>query len=100
MAQLVVVFWRDIPAQVLVREGRRTTVRVKLPERFEKAIDMAAMRAGATDDDAYVSEWRKTPLGEVESDGRAEAEALAARLDREFPPERLRTFVHAFGREA
>ena len=44
MAKAVLVSWRDIPAQVLLGKGR-TAERHALPERFEKAIDRAAMKA-------------------------------------------------------
>jgi hypothetical protein len=46
MASLIVLFWRDIPAQVIVRAGRQSAKR-ELPLRFTEAIDRAAMRAGA-----------------------------------------------------
>ena len=58
MAQLITVYWRDIPAQILVREGRRTARR-ELPERFIQAIDRAAMRVGAKDSEAYLAQWRR-----------------------------------------
>ena len=58
MAQLITVYWRDIPAQILVREGRRAARR-ELPERFIQAIDRAAMRVGAKDSDAYLAQWRR-----------------------------------------
>ena len=58
MAQLITVYWRDIPAQILVREGRRAARR-ELPERFIQAIDLAAMRVGAKDSDAYLAQWRR-----------------------------------------
>ncbi len=41
MAQLTVVYWRDIPAQVIVKKGRRDEAKIQLTERFEKAIDRA-----------------------------------------------------------
>ena len=47
MADVTIVYWRDIPAQVIVGKGRRGTKRA-LPERFEQAIDRAAMKAGLT----------------------------------------------------
>ena len=59
MAQLTVVYWRDIPAQVTVKAGRRNAKR-KLSERFEKAIDRAAMRAKLRDSDSYLAEWRRS----------------------------------------
>lgn len=53
MAKLTVVYWRDIPAQVIVKAGRKNAKR-QLDERFEKAIDRAAMRAKLRDSDSYL----------------------------------------------
>ena len=58
MAQVVIVYWRDIPAQVIVGKGRRG-VKIQLSERFEQAIDRAAMKSGAASTDAYLADWRK-----------------------------------------
>ncbi|MGH2406899.1 MAG: virulence factor, partial [Candidatus Limnocylindrales bacterium] len=52
-ATLAVIWWRDIPAQVVAREGRRTH-KVVLDTRFQEAIDRAAVRAGLTATDAYL----------------------------------------------
>ena len=46
MADVTIVYWRDMPAQVIVGKGRRGT-KLPLPERFEQAIDRAAMKSGA-----------------------------------------------------
>jgi len=51
MPSVVIVYWRDIPAQVIVGKGRRAA-KVQLPERFEQAIDRCAMKVGARDSDA------------------------------------------------
>jgi hypothetical protein len=99
MSELVIVSWRDIPAQVIVKAGRRTARR-PLPDRFQEAIDRAAMRAGLRDTDAYLAEWRRTAAGPCGDDLEAEAEAAAARLDADFPPERLRALVAAGGLNA
>ena len=48
MADLIIVYWRDIPAQVIVKKGRQNAKR-ELQLRFTEAIDMAAMRSGAAD---------------------------------------------------
>ena len=58
MAQLICIYWRDIPAQVIGRAGRRK-VRKELEPRFAKAIDRAAMRAGRGSSDAYLEDWRR-----------------------------------------
>jgi Virulence factor len=96
MAELVIVSWRDIPVQVIVKAGRRTAKR-PLPNRFQEAIDRAAMRAGLRDSDAYLAEWRRTAAGPCGDDLEAEAEAAAARLDADYPPERLHALVAVDG---
>ncbi|GIT70219.1 MAG: hypothetical protein Ct9H300mP28_00330 [Pseudomonadota bacterium] len=45
MAKSKIIFWRDIPSQVVVKQGR-TSAKVQLSKRFMEAIDKAAMRAG------------------------------------------------------
>jgi hypothetical protein len=74
------VYWRDIPAQVIVGKGRRGA-KAPLPERFEQAIDRVAMKIGAKDEDAYLGEWRRVDMGEREGEPSEIAAAEAARLD-------------------
>ncbi len=95
MADLTVISWRDIPAQVIASDGERS-VRVELSQRFQKAIDAAAMKAGLIETDAYLEEWHREsrPCGD---DLDQEAAAEVARLETEFSPERLRTVVRAGG---
>lgn len=92
MAQVVIVYWRDIPAQVIVGKGRRGEKRI-LPERFEQAIDRAAMKVGAEDTDAYLAEWRKADPVIIEGDDAAVADAEAARLDAEYDRDRIKTLI-------
>ena len=98
MADLIVVYWRDIPAQVIVKKGRQNAKR-ELPLRFTEAIDMCAMRTGAGGTDDYLAEWRKADPVPVGEDLEAEADQAAERLDREFTRERLVALVKAGGRE-
>ncbi len=83
MPNMTIVYWRDIPAQVIVGKGR-TAAKVQLPERFEQAIDRCAMKVGASDDDAYLAEWRKAEMGEVAGDPAEAARDMAGRLDTEY----------------
>ena len=92
MADRIIVYWRDIPAQVIVKAGRRSAKR-QLPERFEQAIDRAAMRAGLTGTDAYLEQWRRAAPVPCGDDLEAEADAEVASLERSYPPERLRELV-------
>ena len=98
MAELVLVCWRDIPAQIIVKAGRRTAKR-QLDDRFQEAIDRAAMRAGLRDTDGYLGEWRRVTAGECGDDLEAEADAAAARVDADYPQERLRALVANGGRQ-
>ncbi|MEY8839643.1 virulence factor, partial [Cribrihabitans sp. XS_ASV171] len=83
MPDVTIVYWRDIPAQVIVGKGRRGAKKV-LPERFEQAIDRAAMKVGARETDAYLAEWRKAAPYELDGEPAEIAEAEAARLDTEY----------------
>jgi hypothetical protein len=86
MGRLIVVTWRDIPAQVIVKRGR-DTARAPLSDRFQMAIDRAAMRAGKGSSDAYLADWKRSearPCGDdIEQEARAEAQRLEARYSEE-----------------
>ena len=97
MPDRVILYWRDIPAQVIVKAGRKTAKR-QLPERFEQAIDRAAMRAQLTGTDAYLEEWRRSEPVPCGDDLEAEAQAAADALEAEYTPERLRALVAGGGR--
>ena len=95
MATLTVIWWRDIPAQVVAKEGRRTH-KIVLHARFQVAIDRAAVKAGRKQWDDYLAEWRKEQRpcsDDLETEARAEAE----RLDAGYTKERLRQLVAAGG---
>ncbi len=96
MAEVTVVYWRDIPAQVIVGKGRRAA-KVQLSERFEQAIDRCAMKNGAKDADAYLAEWRKADPYTVDGDDTEVAAATAASLEAEFDTDRLKTLINAEG---
>lgn len=92
MAQITLVYWRDIPAQIIAGKGRRG-VKKPLPERFEQAIDRAAMKVGARDSDAYLAEWRKVSEGEEPGDDAEAAEAVLARILSDYDDAHLRALI-------
>lgn len=97
MAQVTVVYWRDIPAQVIVGRGRRAD-KAQLPVRFEQAIDRAAMRSGAAGTDDYLSQWRKSEPFAANSDGETKiAESEAKRLDAEYGHDRIKSLIENDG---
>jgi hypothetical protein len=97
MPEVTVVYWHDIPAQVIVGKGRSGS-KVQLSERFEQAIDRCAMKIGAKDADAYMAEWRKAPPYTLEGAPEVIAAAEAARLEAEFDTVRLRALIDTDGR--
>ena len=98
MAELTIVYWRDIPAQVIARAGRKTA-KVELPKRFMEAIDAAAMRAGATDSDAYLAEWRRGDPAKCDEDLDAAVAAAAQALVLTYDGDRLRELIASGGRD-
>ncbi len=102
MVEKIVVYWRDIPAQVTIRQGRKTAKR-ELPLRFTEAIDMCAMRTGAAESDDYLAEWRRAAPIVIEnastSDLEAEADRAVAELDATYDKSRLVALVKSGGRE-
>ena len=90
-SEVVVIMWRDIPAQINGKAGADRH-QVILPHRFQKAIDRAAMVAGKKTAQEYVGEWRRTsyPLaGELA----ATVDEIAASIEVEFTNERLHALV-------
>jgi hypothetical protein len=79
-------------------EGGRSA-RAQLSDRFQLAIDAAAMKAGLVGSDAYLEEWRREtrPCGD---DLEAEVAAEAERLEAAFPRETLLALTRAGGRRA
>lgn len=92
MPDVTVVYWRDIPAQVIVGKGRRGA-KVQLAERFEQAIDRCAMKIDAKDSDAYLAEWRKADPYAVGGEQGEVAAAEAARLEAEYDKDRIKQLI-------
>ena len=93
---LVLISWRDIPAQVNGGSGTDRAQRI-LPRRFQRAIDRAAMVAGKTQASQYVGEWRRSLIPSNSDDPESAAIAAAAELEEAFPRERLDEFVKTGG---
>jgi hypothetical protein len=97
MPDVTIVYWRDIPAQVIVGKGRKAA-KVQLNERFEQAIDRAAMKTGAAGTDEYLAEWRKADPYDLPGDQDEIAKAEAARIEAEYDKTRLMALIDNDGR--
>lgn len=96
MPDVTIVYWRDIPAQVIVGKGRSGS-KVQLPERFEQAIDRCAMKIGAKDADLYLAEWRKAAPYAMDGEPAEIAAAEAARLDAEYDLAHIKQLIDNSG---
>jgi hypothetical protein len=96
MASLIIISWRDIPAQVIVKRGRETA-KVQLSARFQEAVDRAAMRAGKGSSDAYLADWKRSDPRPCGDDLQAEAAAEAARIEARFSDADLEVLIRAKG---
>jgi len=98
MASLIITYWRDLPSQVTVKQGRREEKRM-LSAKFQEAIDMAAMRAGASDSDAYLADWHRGEPADCGDDLAGEADRAAAGIEAAYDKQRLKALIANGGRE-
>ncbi len=98
MGSLIIISWRDIPAQVVCKRGRETA-KVQLSPRFQEAVDRAAMRAGTGSSDAYLADWKRSAPRNCSDDIQAEVAAEAARLEARYTDEDLERLIRAKGLE-
>jgi hypothetical protein len=88
LAKLTIVYWRDIPAQIIVKIGRKTAKR-ELSLRFTEAIDMCAMRTGATESEDYLEDWRRGEPQQVSDNLDAEADNALRDIETQYTKDRL-----------
>ena len=97
--ELTIITWRDIPAQVNGGSGDNKHQRI-LPQRFQGAIDRAAMKAGKKTAGDYVAEWRRSSVAlpaDFDGDVEAAVKAEADRIEAEFDAERLKLWIDTGG---
>ena len=92
MANLIITYWRDIPSAVSVKLGRGEEKRM-LDNRFMEAIDMAAMRGGATDTDSYLADWHRGDPIPVGDDLAAEVEKAKTELEQTYDHDRIKSLI-------
>ncbi len=111
MAKMTIVYWRDIPAQVIAKPERKSarrsapgsgpaSIKKELHMRFQEAIDRAAMRAGCSDSDKYLEEWRRetrecTP--EENENLELTVKQIVESIDNDYSDELLKSLATAGG---
>ena len=96
MAQLKIVYWRDIPGQVVIRTGGRSK-RLRLPARFMRAIERAAYRLKKQQQDALFEPWHDVAQPLDGDDVSSQAQRLMRQLDADYTDEVLETLIRASG---
>ena len=96
MAEYQITYWRDLPSLVVAREGD-VVAKSPLPQRFQEAIDEAAMRLGATDSDAYLAGWRRSTWSVLDGTTADVADQVAADLERQWPADAVDAFLDGLG---
>ena len=93
MAEYQITYWRNFPSMVTAREGRRNLAKIELPQRFQVAIDEAAMRLNLVGTDAYLEEWRRDPWQDRDGSPEEVAAAVAADVETDYTPQRIRELL-------
>ena len=88
MVKYQIIFWRDIPVQVRIKEGRQRT-NVALTDRFQQAVYRAAYRGKVIHGDAYLNEWQPSPWQSAAGTAAEIGRRLATELEAEYDDQRL-----------
>jgi hypothetical protein len=96
VADIQITYWRDLPSLVVAREGEHVT-KSPMPQRFQEAIDEAAMRLGDTGSDAYLAGWRRTQWSSVDAEPTEAADDVVARLEQEWTSESVAEYLDSLG---
>jgi hypothetical protein len=97
VAKLKIVYWNDIPGQVVVREGRRST-RIRLPARFMRAIERASYRLKKQGKDAFFDPWHDVDQP-YDGNIREQAKILVRTLEQHYSEEVLDKLIRASGKD-
>jgi hypothetical protein len=98
MAELTVIRWRDIPMQIVARAPDGTSARALLSERFQEAVDAAAMVAGLIGSDDYTSQMAMDRRQIADDALEAEVDAQAATIEGEWTDDLLRAVIRTGGK--
>lgn len=96
MPQIIITYWRDIPSQVTAKVGRKAEKKM-LSERFQEAIDMAAMRSGADESDDYLDQWRKADPIDCDDDLLAAVNKTVEQLEIDYDRDRIKSLIASGG---
>lgn len=94
MTQFQVTRWRELPSMVAARADNET-VKSQLPQRFQEAIDEAAMRLGDTGADDYLAGWERSSWTDADGAPGDVLGRVVAELDAAWPEDRIARYLAA-----
>jgi len=97
VAKLKIVYWNDIPGQIVIREGGRST-RLRLSPRFMKAIERATYRLKKKDKNAVFDPWHAVDQP-FKGDVREQAKILVIQLEEQYSEAILDILIRASGKD-
>ena len=102
MAKITIVYWRDIPAQIIAEQGRgrnRKQYKIELGKKFIVSIDSAAMKSGAEGSDDYLSDWRRSAPEEISDNLELEVNKLKKEVEEKYSNSKLKELISNGGFE-
>jgi hypothetical protein len=96
VAEYQITSWRELPSLVVARDGDQVT-KVPLPQRFQEAIDEAAMRLGETSSEAYLDGWQRTEWVTAPGAPAEVAASVAAELESQWPGDAVTALLDGLG---
>lgn len=99
MAEYQITYWREIPSMVVARDDS-DTFKVALANRFQEAIDEAAMRLGESDADAYMNGWNRSEWTQSKGSVSDIAERVSRELEENLNEEKLNALLDSLNAEA
>ena len=102
MAKITIVYWRDIPAQIIAEQGRgrnRKQFKIELGKKFIVSIDSAAMKSGAEGSDDYLSDWRRSDPEEISDNLELEVNKLKKEIEEKYSNLKLKELISNGGFE-
>jgi len=96
VTEFQITSWRELPSLVVARDGDQVA-KVPLPQRFQEAIDEAAMRLGETSSEAYLDGWQRSDWSTAQGAPADVAGQIAADLEARWPQEAVASFLDSLG---
>ncbi len=96
MTEYQLTWWRDLPSLVVAREGESVT-KAPLAQRFQEAIDEAAMRLGETSSDEYLDGWTRGEWTAADGTPHEVCDRVVADLEEQWPAQRVSEYLDSLG---